>query len=274
MGLCGAAAALQRGGAGEAGSGACAPTHTCVCVRVRVRVRVRVHVLQHMCVPMRISLLPLTHVIPRPDILLPCVTACAATFTRPDLQVAMAVMGRQVTGLGPLADEWAGLLEALSPMSGAGRISFGSSRLVSLLRPRSCTILQQAAGGSHSHGGLHSHVSGEVLHGGGAGAGIGNSPSRAGDGGVSSLMSAELLRPMQSAGAGGAIGGGGGSVERAGGPGAPSGSLSMPVTGVGGRVVVDSCVDTPLQQLDAMVSSIQSTLSAVQLEAPGGGTDV
>ncbi|GIM06686.1 hypothetical protein Vretimale_10969, partial [Volvox reticuliferus] len=49
-----------------------------------------------------------------------------------------------------------------------------------------------------------------------------------------------------------------------------SAELSKPLAS---RLVVDSLVEQPLQQLDAMVSSIQSTLSAVQLhlDVPGGG---
>lgn len=43
-----------------------------------------------------------------------------------------------------MVDEWSGLLEALTPSSATGRVSYGSSRLVQLLRPRSGLL-------SHAH---------------------------------------------------------------------------------------------------------------------------
>lgn len=59
------------------------------------------------------------------------------------MQLALTVLWRLVTR-GSLVDEWSGLLEALTPCSATGRVSYGSSRLVQLLRPRSGML-------SHAH---------------------------------------------------------------------------------------------------------------------------
>ncbi|GIL56370.1 hypothetical protein Vafri_11740, partial [Volvox africanus] len=143
------------------------------------------------------------------------------TEAREALRLAADALYRQLTH-GSLQDEWNGLMEAMSTTTGAGRMSYASSRMVSLHRPRSSNMLQEQA-------------SGNILQ-----YAIVNNPSRVQLGTSPGVLSSELSKPLVS------------------------------------RLVVDSLVEQPLQQLDAMVSSIQSTLSAVQLhlDVPGGGGDM
>ncbi|KXZ53518.1 hypothetical protein GPECTOR_7g968 [Gonium pectorale] len=167
-----------------------------------------------------------------PDPLARLVLLSAQIEARDLMRLALAVLCRQVTA-GPLMEEWGGLVDALAHAGGGGRVSFGSSRLVSLLRPRSCNVLQQ-------------QLSGELV----PYPALSSMNSRGQSTAAGGMLSGEMSRPLQST------------------PGATS-------RGVGPVLVVESGGEQPLQQLDAMVSSIQSTLSAVQLqlEGPGGGGD-
>jgi hypothetical protein len=72
----------------------------------------------------------------------PCPGPCLACVP----QLAAATLYRQMCS-GSLRDEWNGLLEAMSASVYAGRMSYGSSRMVSLLRPRSCNMLQEQVRG-------------------------------------------------------------------------------------------------------------------------------
>ncbi|GLI60103.1 hypothetical protein VaNZ11_002145 [Volvox africanus] len=140
---------------------------------------------------------------------------------REAMRFAADALYRRLTH-GSLQDEWNGLMEAMSTTPSAGRMSYASSRMVSLHRPRSSNMLQEQA-------------SGNILQ-----YSIVNNPSRVQLGTSPGVLSSELSKPLVR------------------------------------RLVVDSLVEQPLQQLDAMVSSIQSTLSAVQLQldVPGGGGDM
>ncbi|GLC58935.1 hypothetical protein PLESTB_001419100 [Pleodorina starrii] len=156
-----------------------------------------------------------------PDPVTKAALAGVMAEAREAVRLALGALYRHVVTHGSLTEEWNGLLEALVAANGSARLSYGSSRMVSLLRPRSsANVMQEQA-------------SGEFVS-----CGIMNSPSRGHLGTSPGMLSTELSKPLAS-----------------------------------GRIVLDASVEQPLQQLDAMISSIQSTLSAVQLQldVPGGG---
>ncbi|EFJ47836.1 hypothetical protein VOLCADRAFT_104919 [Volvox carteri f. nagariensis] len=174
---------------------------------------------------------------------------------REAIRLATEALHRHVTQ-GSLLDEWNGLLEAMATASCTGRMSYGSSRMVSLLRPRSSNM-------------LHEQTSGELLP-----YAIMNSPSRiqlgTSPGELCSRYDTEFLICFTCLSATKSYFESSCILVS----GVLSSELSKPLAS--GRFVVDASVEQPLQQLDAMVSSIQSTLSAVQLhlDVPGGGGDM